>query len=222
MTELAFVLPSQCVAAEELGRSGSVVGLYPEERAFIAGAGEKRRQEFAAGRRCARRALGMLNAPMVALLPDDGGTPQWPRNVIGSLTHCEGYVGAALAPADQLRGLGIDAEPRSPLPDGVLDFIAVPEERVRVDELTSDQPDMQWARLLFSAKEAVYKTWYPLTGAWLEFEQVRVELEPDHRFSAKVSHPDGLAFGTFRGQWRLAENILLTASFLPVDMSTAS
>ena len=27
-----------------------------------------------------------------------------------------------------------------------------------------------WDRLLFSAKEAVYKAWFPLAGRWLGFE----------------------------------------------------
>ena len=35
-----------------------------------------------------------------------------------------------------------------------------------------------WDRLLFSAKESVYKAWHPVAGSWLGFEDVEVELAP--------------------------------------------
>ena len=39
-------------------------------------------------------------------------------------------------------------------------------------------PLTHWGRLLFSAKEAVYKAWYPLTGRWLGFEEARLTIDP--------------------------------------------
>ena len=217
MTKLTSILPSQCVVVEECDGLASDVGLYPEEWEFVSTAQIQRRQEFAAGRRCARKALGLLGRPLVALPPGEGGAPRWPHGVIGSVTHCHGFVGVALARADQLRALGIDAEPHSSLPEGVLDFIAVPEELSRTADLMASLPELRWDRLLFSAKEAVYKAWYPLTREWLEFEQIRIVMNLDQQFSASISHPAGTAIGVFNGRWRVTENVVLTAAFLPVD-----
>lgn len=54
-------------------------GLFPEERELIAEAVAKRRAEFAAVRRCARRALGELGFPPVAILPGSGVSRGGPR-----------------------------------------------------------------------------------------------------------------------------------------------
>ena len=53
--------------------------------------------------------------------------------------------------------LGLDAEPNEALPDGVLDMIALEDEKARLAELTAAAPAVCWDRLLFSAKESVYK-----------------------------------------------------------------
>ena len=34
-----------------------------------------------------------------------------------------------------------------------------------------------WDRLLFSAKESVYKAWFPLARCWLGFEDVTVHVD---------------------------------------------
>ena len=45
---------------------------------------------------------------------------------------------------------------------------------------------MCWDRLLFSAKESVYKAWFPLTGRWLGFEDADVTITPDGTFTARL------------------------------------
>ena len=65
--------------------------------------------------------------------------------------------------------LGIDAEPDAPLPPEVLDSIALVSERNRVHRMTRSHPGTHWDRLLFSAKETVYKGWFPMTGERLGF-----------------------------------------------------
>ncbi len=39
-------------------------------------------------------------------------------------------------------------------------------------------PGPSWDRLLFSAKESVYKAWFPLTGRWLGFEEAAITINP--------------------------------------------
>jgi hypothetical protein len=88
------------------------------------------------------------------------------------MTHCSGYAAAAVGRLQRISAIGIDAEPDAPLPDGVLDLVATPAERDRL-AMTQHEPDSpNWDRLLFSAKEAVYKAWFPLVGEWLEAETV--------------------------------------------------
>ncbi|TPQ20638.1 4'-phosphopantetheinyl transferase superfamily protein [Streptomyces sporangiiformans] len=79
------------------------------------------------------------------------------------MTHCAGYRAEAAAHRSDLRTLGIDAEPHAPLPDGVLEFIALPEESSHVARLARHSPEVHWDRLLFCAKEAVCKAWFPAT-----------------------------------------------------------
>jgi 4'-phosphopantetheinyl transferase EntD len=166
-------------------------GLFPEEREHIAHAVAKRRVEFAAVRRCARKALQELGYPPVPILPGEQREPRWPEGVVGSMTHCAGYCAAAVARSGEVSALGIDAEVHAPLPEGVLDLISLESERALLAELTERVPGaVHWDRVLFSAKESVYKAWFPLTRRWLGFEQADIELRMDGTFEARLLNTD--------------------------------
>src|SRR5580693_6080031 len=96
--------------------------------------------------------------------------PQWPVGVVGSITHTANFRAAAVAPRSLVASIGIDAEPNEWLADGVEDAVAIAGEPEMLAKLACAFPATHWGRVLFSAKEAVYKTWYPLTGRWLGFE----------------------------------------------------
>jgi 4'-phosphopantetheinyl transferase EntD len=166
-------------------------GLFPEEREHIAHAVAKRRVEFAAVRRCARKALQELGYPPVPILPGEQREPRWPEGVVGSMTHCAGYCAAAVARSGEVSALGIDAEVHAALPEGVLDLISLESERALLAELTDRVPGaVHWDRVLFSAKESVYKAWFPLTRRWLGFEQADIELRMDGTFEARLVNLD--------------------------------
>ncbi|MFB7473507.1 4'-phosphopantetheinyl transferase [Kitasatospora sp. NPDC056184] len=183
--------------------------LEPEEQAVIAPAVESRRREFTTVRHCARLALTRLGVPYRPLLPGLRGAPGWPDGVIGSLTHCAGFRAAAVARAEEVLSVGIDAEPALPLPEGVLDAIALPAEQRRNTALTAAHPDVPWDRILFSAKESVYKTWFPLTQRFLDFSEADLTLHPDGTFTATLLVPSPLP--TLSGRWRVHEGHLATA-----------
>ncbi|MEU9189296.1 4'-phosphopantetheinyl transferase superfamily protein [Streptomyces sp. NPDC048484] len=199
--------------------------LYPEEEALIARAVEKRRREFTVVRGCARRAMEKLGVPPQALLPGERGAPRWPAGLVGSMTHCEGYAAAALARAVDLASLGIDAEPHQPLPEGVLSSVALPDEDRRLRVLAGEHPLIHWDRLLFSAKESVYKAWFPLTGKWLDFAEADIEvfMDPGHTMSGGlragllVPGPvvDGRRVGRFEGRWRVSRGLVATSVTVP-------
>jgi 4'-phosphopantetheinyl transferase EntD len=204
------------VAAEEVFGEGSGGPLFPEEEAVIVQAVAKRRREFTTARGCARAALGRLGLPPAPVLPGPRGAPQWPSGIVGSITHCAGYVAAAVARDSDILTIGLDAEPHEPLPDGVLDAIALPEEKARVAVLAAARPGVCWDRLLFCGKETVYKAWFPLTQRWLGFEDARIDLEPDRSsFTARllVDGPvaDGQQVTGFTGRFLVSRGLIVTS-----------
>lgn len=186
----------------------------PEEEAVIRDAVPKRRDEFRAVRRCARRALARLGHAPAPLLPGSAGAPTWPAGVVGSMTHCAGYRAAAVADRSQLSTIGIDAESDEPLPDGVLRLVARPDEIPHLSGVASAGP-FHADRLLFSAKESVYKAWYPLTQRWLDFDDVSVTIDRDGgRFDAVVLAPNAGPFRRYAGGWTIGSGLILTACVL--------
>ncbi|MCQ9185438.1 4'-phosphopantetheinyl transferase superfamily protein [Streptomyces sp. IBSBF 2953] len=192
------LLPGTAVVVEAFGEEGvrefGDAPLYPQEEALLTRAVAKRRREFTVVRGCARRAMEKLGVPPQPVLPGERGAPQWPDGLTGSMTHCEGYCAAALVRAEDLASLGIDAEPHAPLPEGVLAAVALPAEAARHERLAAERPEVHWDRLLFSAKESVYKAWFPLTRKWLDFSEADIDL------TAAAAGPDAGAQGTFRAR----------------------
>ncbi len=202
------LLPSPVVAVEAFADPPEL-DLYPDEEAHVARAVDKRRREFATVRRCARDALGRLGVPPGPILPGEHGAPTWPAGIVGSMTHCAGYRGAAVAREAAVRTLGLDAEPHEALPDGVLEVVSLPAERTRLAALAADRPAVHWDRLLFSAKESIYKAWFPLARRWLGFEEADVTLDPAGTFTARLL-VDGPVSG-FTGRWTVHNGLLGTA-----------
>ncbi|MEI5097334.1 4'-phosphopantetheinyl transferase superfamily protein [Streptomyces sp. PmtG] len=214
---LARIVPEDVVCHAYTGDPDGVV-LHPDEETMVARSVESRRREFTTGRYCAHRALEELGHPTAALLADPRGGPLWPAGVVGSITHCDGYRAAAVASSARVRSVGIDATPNDPLPDGVLEAIGLPAERRRVGEHMGRWPAVRWDRVLFSAKESIYKTWYPLTRRPLGFEEADVTF---HRsadpvtgsFTATILPPVGaLDFPQeLKGRWLALNGLVLTA-----------
>ncbi|GAA3475626.1 4'-phosphopantetheinyl transferase family protein [Streptomyces yanii] len=220
MIDAPALFPAAVVHAE-LFHDPSDQRLFPGEEALVANAVEARRREFTSVRACARTALVRLGHPPVPILKGPHGAPSWPTGVVGSLTHCRGYRAAAVADRTEVASVGLDAEPNEALPDpGILPLIALPQERDRLADLALRRSDICWERLLFSAKESVYKTWYPLTGRWLDFEQAEITIHPDTgTFHARLLVPgpvvDGTRLDHFHGTWQARHGVLLTAVTVP-------
>jgi len=192
----------------------------PEEEALIARSVTKRRNEFVTVRHCARLALGRLDLPPAPILKGDKGEPLWPAGVVGSLTHTAGYRGAAVGRSQAVRSVGIDAEPHDVLPDKVLEAISLPAERHEIAAL----PDgLHWDRILFCAKEATYKAWFPLTERWLGFEDAHIAFEVDPsgvsgRFVSRIlidpAARSGPPLTELAGRWSVDGGLALTAIVL--------
>ncbi|MFG2602979.1 4'-phosphopantetheinyl transferase [Streptomyces sp. NPDC048514] len=199
--------------------------LHPEEQTFVARAVAKRRREFAAVRGCARRAMEKLGVPPQAIVTGERGAPRWPDGLIGSMTHCDGYCAAALVRVGDLASVGIDAEPHGPLPDGVGATVFLPAEAERLARLAGQRPAVHWDRILFSAKESVYKAWYPLTRKWLDFSEADITLSPHPgggpagTLHAELLVPGPLVGGhrlqSFDGRWAVRDGVVATTVVVP-------
>ena len=192
----------------------------PEEEPLIARSVPKRRNEFVTVRHCARVAMEQLGVPPSPILKGDKGEPRWPRGVVGSLTHCEGYRGAVVGRSGAARSVGIDAEPHGVLPDRVLEAISLPVER---REIAALPVELHWDRILFCAKEATYKAWFPLTQRWLGFEDAHISFEVDSsgtagEFVSRIlidpTTRSGPPLTELSGRWSVAGGLALTAIVL--------
>jgi 4'-phosphopantetheinyl transferase EntD len=213
------LLPDAVVAAEVFADLPGMAAL-PEEEPLIAKSVDKRRNEFIAVRHCARLALAELGFPPVPILKGDKGEPRWPEGVVGSLTHCEGYRAAVVGRGDRIRSVGIDAEPHDVLPGGVLEAISLPAERSEIGALPGG---LHWDRILFCAKEATYKAWFPLTRRWLGFDDAHITFDVDGsgttgRFTSAIlidpAAKTGPPLTDLRGRWSVTEGLALTAIVL--------
>lgn len=214
---LDTVLGDHCsaLAAEERYDDPPDLRPLPEEEPLIEKSVTKRRNEFVTVRYCARLALAELGQPPVPILKGDKGEPRWPDGIVGSLTHTAGFRGAAVGRRPEVRSLGIDAEPHDVLPSGVLDSVSLPEERREIEALPGG---LHWDRILFCAKEATYKAWFPLTKRWLGFEDAHITLDLDGGFVSRIlidpAALSGPPLTTLRGRWSVRDGLALTAIVL--------
>jgi 4'-phosphopantetheinyl transferase EntD len=151
--------------------------LLPEEAAEIERALDKRRREYAAGRQLARRLLHRVSVESRwPLLRGEGGAPRWPAGIVGTISHTRGLAAVAIARADAVRSIGLDLESGAPLESGLWHMVCTDHELQWLAALPPGSAGRQ-AKAVFSAKEAVYKTQYPLTGVVLAFDAVDIDLD---------------------------------------------
>lgn len=134
--------------------------------------------EFARGRSAARSALAQLQAPWAkrCLLANAKRTPNWPKGVVGSISHSQGWAVAAVSQNTHLQGLGIDLE-RLRRPSAALaKRLFTPQERYLWERCPIAQRPVYFTAC-FSAKESVYKAIHLLLGRFLGFQDVEISLE---------------------------------------------
>ena len=59
--------------------------------------------------------------------------PLWPRGIVGSISHCEGYCAVVAARQDRFAGLGLDVERGEPLGRNLVKRVCRPTEIARLD-----------------------------------------------------------------------------------------
>ena len=188
--------------------------LHPEEAALAAAMGPRRRAEFARGRSCARRALVALGRPAEPVLRAARRAPRWPTGIVGAITHTEGYCAAAAGPSQHWAGIGVDVEQRKPLSTRALERICSASERQALEALADCSPEA-WGNVVFSAKETLYKAYFPKTEVFLGFRDAEIHLDPpEGRFEialARADVPDLAGRRRFEGRFAIGETHVFTA-----------
>jgi len=150
---------------------GDEAGLLAIEAACFHKAALKVKRQSGAARIAARELLAPFGHGGAAIAKAPSGAPIWPAGIVGSLAHDARLAVAAIAPATEFAGVGVDIEPAEDLPAELVDAVATPTERSRYDRA------LLRTRILFASKEAVYKAVHPLDGVFLDFHDIEVDLE---------------------------------------------
>ncbi|MDU0477918.1 4'-phosphopantetheinyl transferase superfamily protein [Staphylococcus chromogenes] len=185
--------------------------LHPLEKALVAHSVDVRKAEFGDARWCAHQALKQLGRDSgQPILRGERGMPLWPASVSGSMTHTEGLRAAVVAPRLLVRSMGLDAEPALPLPGDVIGSVAREGELAQLDRLRAAGIDCS-DRLLFCAKEATYKAWFPLTHRFLGFDQAEIDVRDDGTFvSYLLVRPTPVPF--ISGKWHIQDGFIFAAT----------
>lgn len=144
--------------------------LLPEEQRAVTTRDLEVRRASGAARHLARNLMVELGRPVVAIGRGRFGEPIWPAGVVGSLAHDRVMAVAAVVSGPANVSLGIDVEPAEPLPDD-----AVPLVMTAGDEFGTANRHLA-GRIVFAAKEAIYKAVHPLDGVILSHDDVVVNL----------------------------------------------
>lgn len=172
---LAARLPVDLKVAAKVPGQVNAGELHPLEMLLMTGESTERRQQFSAGRQCARNVLSPLQGTTTPLLRRRDGAPDWPPTVRGSISHKSGLCLAIAGPAETLSGVGIDLEAHRALPAPIWARVFTAAELPRLHVLPPAVRAIR-ARLCFSAKECYYK-WYRSHGGTGEPDFCDVEVD---------------------------------------------
>jgi 4'-phosphopantetheinyl transferase EntD len=162
--------PPGLLIGHRLISPGDEHALLDEEAGSIASTVVAARRASGAARIVARELLAQLGHSRALLPKSASGEPIWPAGIAGSLAHDDEVAVAAVGPQRDVGSVGIDVEPAALLPPDMLELIATPQELHKIAD------DPLCGKLLFAAKEAVYKAVYPLERVFLEFRDIEVDL----------------------------------------------
>jgi len=171
------------VVGYEVRSKGYIPPVFSQEEEMIRNSCVSRREHFSLGRACARSALSCFGYTSFPVIADKKRAPIWPSDLVGSISHADGYCAVALARKDHYLGLGIDVETI-----GKLDIEAWPLVFTQAEIETLNALCMPcksaMATIMFSAKEAFYKCQYQVTKSWVGFKDVELEVT-DNEFLVK-------------------------------------
>jgi 4'-phosphopantetheinyl transferase EntD len=163
--------------------------LHPEEVQVLSPRACRRKQvEFALGRAAAHFALKQICLENLGpVLRGPAGEPLWSDGVVGSISHCYPRGVAVVVNGSNRFVIGLDLEAMEGM------------QETDISHLVCHAAELDWVRqglsqerlaMIFSAKEAAYKAFYPLCRRYIDFKEVELTWFPDQeRFQGKFLVP---------------------------------
>lgn len=174
--EFARPLFSERVAMASSDPRAPMPRLMGDEVLAVEQVSSARAREFGAGRAAARMAMELLGHAPRPVLQGEDRAPVWPAGLVGSITHTDRACLAVVSDAPDIRALGVDLETATPLESALWPEICTPEEMTWLATLGPSQRG-HFAKLIFSAKEAVYKAQFHISRTMLEFQAVSLSID---------------------------------------------
>jgi 4'-phosphopantetheinyl transferase EntD len=178
MTTIGHALDDQVVESLFLCRVKAVVtaldhgSLKPTKPG-----GSARHMERGAAAACAQQAVMRLGV-IGNYVRGEKGVPSWPYGVTGAISHKRGLCVAVTTEIAVTPSVGVDIECTGPpLPRTARRLVLCSVKDKRVPSRPYDGAQVDWARVVFSVKEAVYKAWYPLREKFLEPDDVSLTFD---------------------------------------------
>ncbi len=153
--------------------------LHPaEENYFSQLSSVSRKEHYRSGRICAGEVLSKLGARGQPVLRDpQTREPLWPEGISGAITHSGNWAAAAAGKTSDVLGIGIDLEDLERQVDSRISrHVCIPEEQKWLQECGEDFLDKN-LKIIFSAKESIFKAFFPYTRTYLHFHDARILME---------------------------------------------
>ena len=153
--------------------------LHPaEENYFSQLSSVSRKEHYRSGRICAGVVLSKLGTLGQPVLRDpQTREPLWPEGISGAITHSGNWAAAAAGKTSDVSGIGIDLEDLERQVDSRISrHVCIPEEQKWLQEWGEDFLE-QNLKIIFSAKESIFKAFFPYTRTYLHFHDARILME---------------------------------------------
>ena len=153
--------------------------LHPaEENYFSQLSSVSRKEHYRSGRICAGEVLSKLGTLGQPVLRDpQTREPLWPEGISGAITHSGNWAAAAAGKTSDVLGVGIDLEDLERQVDSRISrHVCIPEEQKWLQECGEDFLE-QNLKIIFSAKESIFKAFFPYTRTYLHFHDARILME---------------------------------------------
>ncbi|WP_181417004.1 4'-phosphopantetheinyl transferase family protein [Marinomonas alcarazii] len=177
----------------------------------------KRKASFLAGRLAVRHRQSCLNLPLTDIPKAKDGSPVWPEDYIGSISHTEKQAVAVILPRSKqaIQHIGIDLE----LLDHADKFDAANLIGLASEFEILEAMGVEKKRstlLLFSLKESVYKALFPLVGEFFDFLDVALVATDDEAFEFRVRRQLSFVVGsgfTLHARYKIQDDHIMTWAY---------
>lgn len=190
------------------------VELLPDETGATRAMQAGRLREFAHGRGCAREALSRIGYSECPVPVGNDREPLWPEGVVGSISHSGDRAAAVVVQQADCRGIGVDLEINEPLDPSLLSMLCRPEELDRIAE--SPEAGAR-TKLIFSAKESVFKCIWPAVHRFVDFDEIEIRFDDAGRSYSVKPHSDKLPgdlIRQIRGRYAQTPSLIVTGAYI--------